>query len=177
VLRLFANQAVAALQSADQALKLRHEATHDALTGVLNRRAFRARLAREAARPDAAFALILCDMDNLKRVNDTLGHEAGDLALRLLADALRTGLRRDDAYRLGGDEFAVVLDGASEIDAERVARRLQHAVSAAARPPIARIEASFGLAVYEPGESPDRLVARTDAILYDAKRRRRESVA
>ena len=110
-LRLFANQAVAALQSADQALKLRHEATHDALTGLLNRRAFRARLAREAAEPDAEFALILCDMDNLKRVNDSLGHEAGDLALRLLADALRSGLRRDDAYRLGGDEFAIVLPG------------------------------------------------------------------
>ena len=176
-LRLFANQAVAALQSADQALKLRHEATHDALTGVLNRRAFRARLAREASQPDAAFALILCDMDNLKRVNDTLGHEAGDLALRLLADALRTGLRRDDAYRLGGDEFAVVLAGASQVDAERVAHRLQHAVSRAARPPIATIEASFGMAVYEPGESADRLVARADAVLYEAKRRRRESVA
>src|SRR5215216_5982290 len=176
-LRLFANQAVAALQSADQALKLHHEATHDPLTGLLNRRAFRARLAREMARPDAEFAVILCDMDNLKRVNDTLGHEAGDLALRLLADALRTGLRRDDAYRLGGDEFAVVLAGASEIDAERVAMRLQHAVSRAARPPIATIEASFGLAVYEPGESPDCLVARADAILYEAKRRRRESVA
>ena len=73
----------------------------------------RFKLAREAAQSDASFALVLCDMDNLKRVNDTLGHEAGDLALRLLADALRTGLRRDDAYRLGGDEFAVVLAGAS----------------------------------------------------------------
>ena len=176
-LRLFANQAVAALQAADPAVQLRHEATHDTLTGVLNRRAFRGRLAVEAAQPDAAFALILCDMDNLKRVNDTLGHEAGDLALRLLADALRTGLRRDDAYRLGGDEFAVVLAGASELDAERVLRRLQHAVSRAARPPISTIEASFGLAVFEQGESADRLVARADAILYEAKRRRRESVA
>ena len=135
-LRLFANQAVAALQSADQALKLRHEATHDALTGLLNRRAFRARLAREVGEPEAEFALILCDMDNLKRVNDTLGHEAGDLALRLLADALRTDLRRDDAYRLGGDEFAIVLPGATEPDAERVVERLQHAVSVAAREPI-----------------------------------------
>jgi diguanylate cyclase (GGDEF)-like protein len=177
-LRLFANQAVAALQTADQALKLRHEATHDALTGVQNRRAFRARLAREAARPDAAFAVILCDMDNLKRVNDTLGHEAGDVALRLLADALRSELRRDDAYRLGGDEFAVVLAAASEVDAERVMRRLQKAVSRAAREPIGLIEASFGLAVYEPGESPDRLVARADQMLYGAKRRRRhEAIA
>lgn len=177
-LRMFANQAVAALQSADQALKLRHEATHDALTGLLNRRAFRARLAREAARPDAAFALILCDMDDLKRVNDTLGHEAGDLALRLLAEALRGGLRRDDAYRLGGDEFAVVLPGAHEIDAERVTRRLEDAVSQVAREPLAALAASFGLAVYEPGEKPDHLVARADQVLYQAKRRRRhEGVA
>jgi diguanylate cyclase (GGDEF)-like protein len=177
-LRLFANQAVAALQSADQALKLRHEATHDALTGLLNRRAFRARLAREVAEPDAEFALILCDMDNLKRVNDSLGHEAGDLALRLLADALRTGLRRDDAYRLGGDEFAIVLPGTTELDAERVVERLQEAVAVAAREPIAYIQASFGVAAYEAGESPDRLVARADAILYESKRRRRhEAIA
>jgi diguanylate cyclase (GGDEF)-like protein len=177
-LRLFANQAVAALQSADQALKLRHEATHDALTGLLNRRAFRARLMREVGEPDAEFALILCDMDNLKRLNDTLGHEAGDLALRLLADALRTDLRRDDAYRLGGDEFAIVLPSASELDAERVVQRLQHAVSVAAREPIDLIQASFGVAAYEPGESPDRMVARADAVLYESKRRRRhEAVA
>jgi diguanylate cyclase (GGDEF)-like protein len=177
-LRLFANQAVAALQSADQALKLRHEATHDPLTGLLNRRAFRARLAREAAEPDARFAVVLCDMDNLKRVNDTLGHEAGDLALRLLGEALRTGLRRDDAYRLGGDEFAVVLAEANSADAERVIHRLQHAVSRAAREPLDLIEASFGLAVYDPGESPDRLVARADQVLYGAKRRRRhEAIA
>jgi diguanylate cyclase (GGDEF)-like protein len=150
-LRLFANQAVAALQSADQALKLRHEATHDALTGLLNRRAFRARLAREMAEEEPGFALILCDMDNLKRVNDTLGHEAGDIALKLLADALRSGLRRDDAYRLGGDEFAIVLPGATELDAQRVSQRLHEAVSRASRDPIDVVEASFGLAVYEPG--------------------------
>ena len=177
-LRLFANQAVAALQSADQALKLRHEATHDALTGLLNRRAFRARLVREMAEPDAEFALILCDMDNLKRLNDTLGHEAGDLALRLLADALRSGLRRDDAYRLGGDEFAIVLPGASEHDAQGVVERLQDAVAVAARAPVELIQASFGVAAYESGESPDRLVARADAVLYQSKRRRRhEAIA
>jgi diguanylate cyclase (GGDEF)-like protein len=172
-LRLFANQAVAALQSVDQAVKLRHEATHDSLTGLPNRRAFLARLSREMARPDAEFALILCDMDSLKRVNDTLGHEAGDLALKLLADALRGGLRRDDAYRLGGDEFAIVLPGAGELDAERVVQRLGRSVSVAAREPIEQIQASFGVAAYEAGERPDRLVARADTVLYQAKRRSR----
>jgi diguanylate cyclase (GGDEF)-like protein len=177
-LRLFANQAVAALHSADEAALLRHQATHDALTGLPNRRAFLARLTREAARSDGAFALILCDMDNLKTVNDTHGHETGDLALRLLADALRTALRRsDDAFRIGGDEFAVVLGGASRLDAERIARRLQDAVSSAAREPIESIDASLGIAVHEPGEDPERLVARADDALYGAKRRRRDSAA
>ena len=108
-LRLFANQAVAALQAADQTVRLRHEATHDTLTGLPNRRAFRRRLAREIEAGDR-FALVLCDMDNLKVLNDTLGHEAGDRALQMLASALRSRLRRsDEAYRLGGDEFGIVL--------------------------------------------------------------------
>jgi diguanylate cyclase (GGDEF)-like protein len=177
-LRLFANQAVAALQSADQAVRLRHEALHDTLTGLPNRRAFTARLARETTQAGQGFALILCDMDNLKEVNDTFGHEAGDLALRLLGDALQTGLRRsDEAYRLGGDEFGVVLAGASRLDAERVSRRLAAAISVCAKPPLTRVEASFGIAVHEQGENPEDLMARADDALYRAKRRRRSSAA
>jgi diguanylate cyclase (GGDEF)-like protein len=179
-LRLFANQAMSALHSADQVVRLRHEATHDPLTSLPNRRALLARLPHEveaATRAEGTFALILCDMDNLKVVNDTLGHEAGDLALRLLAGALRAGLRRgDEAYRLGGDEFAVVLPGAARLDAELVSRRLQEATAACAEAPVHNVEASFGIAVYENGEAPDRLIARADEALYRDKRGR-ESVA
>ena len=172
-LRLFANQAVAALRAADRTGRLRHEATHDPLTGLPNRRAFEERLEQEVARPEAELALILCDMDNLKRLNDEHGHDAGDRALQALADALRTGLRRtDDAFRLGGDEFAVVLGGASRLDAERVAQRLQSAL-ADRRSAGQEIEASFGIATREPGESADALVGRADQLLYRAKRRRR----
>ena len=163
-LRLFANQAVAALRAADQAVRLRHEATHDTLTGLPNRRAFRRRLAREI---DAGqgFALVLCDMDNLKAVNDTHGHDAGDRALQTLAAALRSELRRsDEAYRVGGDEFAVVLPGAARLDAERVMRRLRE-----------RIEASFGIAVHQPDEDAEQLIARADRALYEIKRRREEA--
>jgi diguanylate cyclase (GGDEF)-like protein len=160
-LRLFANQAVAALQAADQTVRLRHEATHDTLTGLPNRRAFRRRLAREIDVGEG-FALVLCDMDNLKTVNDTHGHEAGDRALQTLAAALRSELRRsDEAYRVGGDEFAVVLPGAARLDAERVMRRLRE-----------RIEASFGIAVHTQGDDPDRLIMRADRALYETKRRR-----
>lgn len=172
-LRLFANQAVAALQTADRAGQLRHEATHDPLTGLPNRRAFLARLQRETGHADGQVVLILCDMDNLKSVNDQFGHDAGDLALQALADALRSGLRRsDDAFRIGGDEFAVVLGGTSRLDAERISQRLQRALLIK-RTAGEDMEASFGIAVREPGESPDGLVARADAMLYRAKRRRR----
>jgi diguanylate cyclase (GGDEF)-like protein len=176
-LRLFANQAVAALRAADQAVRLRHEATHDTLTGLPNRRAFRRRLAREIDAGDP-FALVLCDMDNLKLLNDTHGHEAGDRALQLLAAALRSGLRRsDEAYRLGGDEFGVVLAGASRLEAERVMRRLRDAVGAGTLDAGEPLDASFGIAVHEPGDDLDRLVSRADEALYTAKRRREESAA
>jgi diguanylate cyclase (GGDEF)-like protein len=175
-LRLFANQAMSALHSADQVVRLRYEATHDPLTSLPNRRALLARLPKEveaSGRSNGNFALVLCDMDNLKVLNDTLGHEAGDVALQLLAGALRSGLRRgDDAYRLGGDEFAVVLPRASREDAERVTRRLREATVACAAGRVKSIDASFGIAMLEPGESPDRLMARADEALYRDKRRR-----
>jgi diguanylate cyclase (GGDEF)-like protein len=176
-LRLFANQAVAAIHTAKQAARLRHEATHDSLTGLSNRRAFRARLEREIE-GRTGFALLLCDLDNLKTVNDTRGHDAGDKALQLLADALRSQLRRsDEAYRIGGDEFAVVLPKASRLDAERVMRRLCDGIASSVPAAGDPIEASFGIALFEPGDDPERVVARADDALYQAKRRRAESVA
>ena len=176
-LRLFANQAVAALHTAKQAIQLRHEATHDTLTGLPNRRAFRDRVAREIE-VAKGFALVLCDMDNLKTVNDTRGHDAGDKALQSLADALRTQLRRsDEAYRIGGDEFAVVLPRTTRLDAERVMKRLREAVARSIPPGGDPIEASFGVSVYEPGDDPERVVARADQALYQVKHRRTESIA
>jgi diguanylate cyclase (GGDEF)-like protein len=176
-LRLFANQAVAAVHAAKQAAQLRHEALHDALTGLPNRRAFRARLVREIDGGEG-FALVLCDMDNLKVVNDLGGHDAGDKALQTLAGALRRELRRnDEAYRIGGDEFAVVLPQASRSDAEQVMRRLRAAVAASVPRGGDPIEASFGVAVFVPGDDPERLAARADQALYEAKRQRAASAA
>jgi diguanylate cyclase (GGDEF)-like protein len=176
-LRLFANQAVAAVHTARQAARLRHEALHDALTGLPNRRAFRARVVREIDGGDG-FAIVLCDMDNLKTVNDTRGHDAGDKALQMLANGLRGRLRHsDEAYRIGGDEFAVVLPGIVQVDVEHVMGRLRGAVASSVPAGADPIEASFGLAVFEPGDDPERVVARADEALYQAKRRRAESLA
>src|SRR4051812_29114196 len=173
-LRLFANQAIAAIHTAKQSAQLRHEATHDSLTGLPNRRAFRARLDGEIG-AGSAFALVLCDMDSLKTVNDTRGHDAGDKALQLLSNALRNELRRsDEAYRVGGDEFAVLLPGASRLDAERVMRRLRETIPGGTPTGADRIEASFGIALLEPGDDAERVITRADQALYQAKRRRIE---
>jgi diguanylate cyclase len=121
---------------------------------------------------------VLCDMDNLKRLNDTHGHEAGDEALQLLAAALQSQLRRsDEAYRIGGDEFAVILPAANRLEAERVVRRLRDAVARRVLASGDAIDASFGVSVYQPGDDPERLVVRADDALYQAKRRREESAA
>jgi diguanylate cyclase (GGDEF)-like protein len=176
-LRLFANQAAAALTASEQAVRLRHEATHDSLTGLPNRRAFDTHVLREIE-GGVCFALVLCDMDNLKNLNDTHGHEAGDEALQLLAAALQSQLRRsDEAYRIGGDEFAVILPAANRLDAERVVRRLRNAVGGRMLASGDAIDASFGVSVYEPGDDPERLVGRADEALYQVKRRREEESA
>ena len=176
-LRLFANQAVAAWSASKQAVKLRHDATHDPLTGLPNRRAFDTHVVSEIE-SGVGFALVLCDMDNLKTLNDTHGHDAGDEALQLLAGALQSQLRRsDEAYRVGGDEFAVILPAANRLDAERVVRRLRDAVAGRLLGSGDAIDASFGVSVYQPGDDPERLVVRADEALYRAKRRREESAA
>jgi diguanylate cyclase (GGDEF)-like protein len=173
-LRLFANQAVAALRSADRVGRLRHEATHDPLTGLANRRAFLERLSQETARADrhgGSFALVLCDMNGLKAINDTYGHSAGDRALCLLAEVLRGGLRRsDEAYRLGGDEFALVLADADRGDADRVVDRLQRGLAGGGVAPVGTVEACFGIAVHQPGQAQAQLVSEADRTLYLAKR-------
>lgn len=173
-LRLFANQAVAALRSAHQVVQLRHEATHDPLTSLANRRAFFARLDQEVARSerhDGTFALVLCDMDSLKQVNDTHGHDAGDTVLCMLARVLRAGLRRsDEAYRLGGDEFALMLADADRHDADQVVERLQVALAGTGHAPGGLIRACFGVAVFAAGEQAESLMTEADEALYLAKR-------
>jgi len=95
--------------------RLRHLATHDPLTGLLNRGAFDAELERSIAfarRFESAAALLALDIDRFKYINDTYGHAVGDGTLRRVADILRARLRETDVFaRLGGDEFGVILAG------------------------------------------------------------------
>jgi diguanylate cyclase (GGDEF)-like protein len=149
----------------------RHDSRHDALTGLLNRRAFEERLAEELSRSTRhglQFALCLLDLDRFKQVNDTRGHAAGDAVLKAIGRQL-VGVRAEDAaYRLGGDEFALVLVGASAEDARAATGRLTGAI--AGDPACQRIGTSWGSAIFEPGDDVASLTDRADAALYDAKR-------
>lgn len=153
-------------------------ALHDALTGLANRALFFDRLNGAivtARRKEGTFALLYLDLDNFKPINDTYGHEVGDLALRSVAERLRNCVRESDTVaRLGGDEFVLLVnDTADEGAAAIVAEKANAALT---RPlPIDScrhtISASIGIALYpRHGEDADSLMRRADAAMYGAKR-------
>ncbi|HET9594667.1 MAG TPA: diguanylate cyclase, partial [Anaeromyxobacteraceae bacterium] len=159
----------------------------DALTGLANVRAFRARLDEEVKRAHryrTPLACVMVDMDNLKPINDALGHGAGDAAIGAVADVLRHDLRETDfAARYGGDEFVLLLPHTSALEArvfaERVCARLR-ASTVEVRGHAVPLQASFGIAALgdEPlPEAGELLVRRADAALYAAKREGRSRVA
>jgi len=162
-------------------LSIAHEreqalARTDELTGLRNRRAFYE--AGDAAlewarRYEHPLALVMLDIDHFKRINDTLGHAAGDAALRGLAEALRYGARASDiAGRLGGEEFAVLLPETPLEEATGYAERLRKAIAASAvvhRREEIRFTCSFGVARMRASDDLDGLIARADEALYRAK--------
>jgi diguanylate cyclase (GGDEF)-like protein len=154
--------------------RLAHEARHDPLTGLANRSLFSLRVEAALARDDTAPAVMFLDLDEFKRVNDTLGHAAGDALLVAVAERLRAALREDDlAARLGGDEFAVLLEHApTTVEAERAAERVLAALMAPLRVgsgPV-RVRASIGVALASTGAgSAGELLRNADLAMYAAK--------
>jgi len=151
---------------------LHHDATHDALTGLLNRRSYELMLRQAVARTERygwPFALVLLDLDDFKRINDRLGHAAGDAALRSLGGALRQSLRGGDvAARLGGDEFALLIANGSETVLAPLTRRLEGALNRAV--PGAGLRFSVGMACYpSDAENIEELCRLADQRLYAAK--------
>jgi diguanylate cyclase (GGDEF)-like protein len=146
--------------------RLRHEASHDPLTKVLNRRGWEQESARDAARAGRSgesLTVVLLDLDRLKGINDSLGHDAGDRILCDTAERVATAFRGVDVIaRVGGDEFAVLLTGATPDDAFGAVERLR-----AATPEDASFSA--GIAVAAADESPEELMRRADLALYEAK--------
>ncbi|HEY7207943.1 MAG TPA: sensor domain-containing diguanylate cyclase [Gaiellaceae bacterium] len=174
-LRVFANQATAALFSAEQFSELRFLADHDPLTRLLNRRAFIRRLEAEVARSaryGRSFSLVVCDLDGFKQLNDRHGHPAGDEALSELGAILGDALRRpDDAFRIGGDEFALLLAEAAEDDAREVVERIGAAIGTSRDERLAAVKMRFGVASCpEHANDPQTLFRLADEALYAAKR-------
>ena len=161
---------VVAIASAIMRAEINHrsDAMIDALTGLLNRKALRrrfAQVAHDARMADEPVALVLCDIDHFKAVNDEFGHARGDEVLREVAAAMRTGLRRLDVYRIGGEEFLIVLPGIEPAAAIKIAQRVRSAV---ARQTGVTVSVGVGVA---PGRevSWERLYRDTDRALYEAK--------
>jgi len=174
-LRIFANQAAAAIVAAENVQELRFLADHDPLTRLLNRRAFIDRLESEVARAmrfGRVFGLVMCDLDGFKGVNDTLGHPAGDDVLEAFGKIVRKALRKHDAaFRIGGDEFAILIAEATEQDAREVIGRIQRKLDRGADARLTGMRASFGVAEC-PTDATDAqmLFRRADEALYEAKR-------
>lgn len=153
----------------------------DHLTGLANRRRFERQLEREVARTlryDRPFCLLLLDIDRFKNVNDTYGHEAGDEAIRRLANVLQAGTRGiDTAARIGGEEFAVILTETDFDGGLEVAERLRLAIKAAEIRGVGHLTASFGVAEFPLSAQTGReLFIVADAALYEAKRHGRDRV-
>ena len=169
-LRLFANQATSALESAARFQELEFLADHDPLTRLPNRRAFVRQLEAETLRSQRyghVFSLVLCDLDNFKVLNDRAGHLVGDDELVRFASRLTSSIRRTDfAYRIGGDEFALILVEADDSQARIVIDRV--GASVADGNPV--LDASFGVAVFNQQGSCDDLFRRADKAMYEAKR-------
>jgi diguanylate cyclase (GGDEF)-like protein len=167
-----------ALQAAE--LHHRDEAILDPLTGLLNRHALMPRfieISHQARLADQPVAMILCDVDGFKEVNDEYGHDRGDAVLRDVAYELRKRLRSFElVYRLGGEEFLIVLPGVDSAGGLEIAERLRAAVETI-DPQGIHITISLGLSAGS-GEAVDydTLFRAADAALYDAKRAGRNRV-
>jgi diguanylate cyclase (GGDEF)-like protein len=159
-------------------------ATTDSLTGTLNRREFFARsrvLRDQYAESGEPLSVLMLDIDNFKRINDTFGHAAGDIALTTFCSAIRTHLRSDDIFgRLGGEEFAILSPNTPLHAAIHLAERVREEISELTLPvgdtPL-RFTVSIGVAELDPTDADlDDTFASADERLYEAKRSGRNRV-
>jgi diguanylate cyclase (GGDEF)-like protein len=164
----------------DRARQFSNEARTDHLTGLANRREFERVLEREVAlseRHGRPLAVMMIDVDNLKKINDRGGHSAGDEALKLVAQELLRVVRTSDLCgRLGGDEFGVSMPETDLHRAREVMRRLRNAVQAMnlGSRTTQTVEVSVGLAAWKQGMDWQALCQLADQALYEDKRHRKE---
>ncbi len=174
--RQIANQAAIALSNARSIQRNRILAYHDSLTGLGNRLLFKERLdtaISHARRTGRLVAVCLLDLDGFKRVNDTLGHDAGDRLLQEMTARLSETTRSGSLARLGGDEFAIILADTAVIeDAARLAQRVLTEVERPCKIDAQEVivTASIGIAIYpDDGRDVETIVKNADAAMYHAK--------
>jgi len=163
--------------------ELRQESQTDPLSGLLNRRGLEERateMLRNATRRKSPLAVVVCDIDHFKAINDTFGHATGDAVIAAFATCLRDCVGPHNLVaRLGGEEFAVLLQGATSAVGRLFAestRTTLGVLKLPCLPPEHRLTASFGVAEWTGSESLQNLVSRADAALYEAKKAGRDCV-
>lgn len=179
---------VSSLRTIDDTVKAEQErerlAQFDILTGLMNRREILGRVTNminRTPRTGTRTAVLFCDIDKFKEVNDEFGHAAGDQVLRMLGERVASCIRSDDyAARIGGDELLVALAGVHRIDeAFAIAEKIR---VAGAEPIVLQsgntvnLSMSIGVALSRPGENVDELIGRADAAMYRAKESGRNRV-
>lgn len=174
LLHTVADQLAVAVNQAHLFAQMQQQALTDGLTGCYNRRSFELQLERDlhlATRMRQPLSLVMLDLDHFKHINDQAGHDAGDAALRMLADTLREELRAvDTAARFGGDEFVMILPQANHEGAQLVAERLRRRIEQIVVPGFGQVTASFGVATFPThASSRDTLVVAADRALYNSK--------
>ena len=169
------------LVAAKQALG--YEASHDALTGALNRRGVLARLEAEIVRTrrhQTTLSIGLCDIDHFKQINDRYGHQAGDAVLQAVVTTIKKELREYDLLgRLGGEEFLIVAPDSSAVYVEKLYERLREKIEALRLPMLTTetlITVSIGVIETHGNLSADTLLAEADAAMYRAKKSGRNRV-
>lgn len=170
----------------ERALLFQRMSITDPLTGLANRRYLTARLAEEVSRAErhhAPICFIMMDLDNFKNYNDNNGHQAGDEALVLLAQCLRSTLRAVDiAARYGGEEFSILLPQTTLREGSAIAERIRQLIAATpfphgAQQPNGQVSVSLGVADYAPGRTtPAAIIKAADQALYQAKNAGRNRV-
>ena len=172
----------------EEATKLRHqfavvseESLRDPLTGLYNRLAYDRRIALELTRAQVTqepLSLVVCDIDNFKRINDTCGHPGGDKVLKEASRIMLTALRGADFVgRYGGEEFVIILPGADSDSALFVSEKLRRTIKVAPfshRGQRVQVTASFGVTTLRHGDTPEALFERADQALYSAKQAGRD---
>ncbi len=160
--------------------KLKHQAEHDGLTGLANRTMFFSELTNALEGGSRVVAVLFLDLDRFKKINDSMGHAAGDQLLAEVAERLSRSIRPHDLLaRFGGDEFTVLLtDLAGEADAVAVAERLRRGLSEpiVVEGRLTAVNASIGVAVTDGGTSPTDLLRFADAAMARAKEEGRNQV-